>query len=96
MSAKTSTPHPAGIAGAHLAQVVGDACACRRCLRERDARDPTGWPILLGTMIVCLTCGNKRCPNSESHEYACTGSNDPGQADGGHPALAPHEERNHG
>jgi len=70
-------PHPAGPAGAHLAQLVGDACACRSCLRARDARDAAGWPILMGTMVVCMQCGNKRCPHAESHESACTGSNQP-------------------
>lgn len=31
-------------------------------------------------MIVCATCGNKRCPHANDHRNACTGSNDPGQA----------------
>lgn len=66
-------PHPAGFAGAHLAQVVGDACACRSCLRARDARDASGWPILLGTFIVCLECGDKRCPKASDHAQACGG-----------------------
>jgi hypothetical protein len=30
-------------------------------------------------MIVCPTCGNKRCPKSTDHNLACTNSNDPGQ-----------------
>ena len=30
-------------------------------------------------MIVCPTCGNKRCPRSTDHNLACTNSNDPGQ-----------------
>lgn len=29
--------------------------------------------------IVCPDCGNKRCPRANSHEHACTGSNDVGQ-----------------
>jgi hypothetical protein len=30
--------------------------------------------------IVCLTCGNKRCPKSTDHALDCTNSNEPGQA----------------
>lgn len=30
-------------------------------------------------MILCPTCGNKRCPKATSHGLVCTHSNDPGQ-----------------
>ena len=30
-------------------------------------------------MIVCPTCGNKRCPKASDHELECTGSNEVGQ-----------------
>lgn len=30
-------------------------------------------------MLVCPTCGNKRCPKASDHELACTNSNEPGQ-----------------
>lgn len=30
-------------------------------------------------MIVCETCGNKRCPHATDHRNACSGSNEPGQ-----------------
>jgi hypothetical protein len=30
-------------------------------------------------MVVCQTCGNKRCPKATHHVHACTGSNEPGQ-----------------
>ena len=30
-------------------------------------------------MILCETCGNKRCPHATNHELPCTGSNAPGQ-----------------
>ncbi len=56
------------------------SCQCRKCLAERDERDDSGWPILLGRMILCQTCGNKRCPHATDHELPCTDSNDPGQA----------------
>lgn len=46
-------------------------CRCRRCMTERGDRT-----VL---MILCPTCGNKRCPHATDHRHACTGSNDPGQ-----------------
>lgn len=30
-------------------------------------------------MILCPTCGNKRCPKASDHNLACTNSNEPGQ-----------------
>jgi hypothetical protein len=30
-------------------------------------------------MVLCPTCGNKRCPHAHYHRNACTGSNDVGQ-----------------
>ena len=30
-------------------------------------------------MILCVTCGNKRCPRANDHNNECTGSNLPGQ-----------------
>ena len=30
-------------------------------------------------MILCPTCGNKRCPKASDHRLDCTGSNEPGQ-----------------
>lgn len=48
-------------------QVPEKKCHCARC-------NPSAW-----WMIVCPTCGNKRCPHATSHEHACTGSNEPGQ-----------------
>ena len=31
------------------------------------------------TMILCPTCGNKRCPHASNHNLKCSGSNEPGQ-----------------
>ena len=36
--------------------------------------NPVGMP-----MIVCLFCGNKRCPAATDCRMECTGSNEPGQ-----------------
>lgn len=30
-------------------------------------------------MLLCPTCGNKRCPHASDHDLACTGSNAAGQ-----------------
>lgn len=61
---------------------AGEACPCRKCeaeLAQMIERAPDiGWWTGSG-MIVCPDCGNKRCPQAESHEYWCTGSNATGQ-----------------
>ena len=57
-----------------------ETCECRRCLKERDARDKNGWPILATRMILCPLCGNKRCPHATDHMLACTNSNESGQS----------------
>lgn len=56
-------------------------CPCQLC---RDARpnphDHTGlFKYSSMIMIVCPTCGNKRCPKATHHSHACTASNAPGQ-----------------
>ncbi len=38
-----------------------------------------GWPLTLSRMILCPTCGNKRCPRATNHNNPCTNSNEPGQ-----------------
>lgn len=46
------------------------ACWCETCrpITFSDMR-----------MVICPTCGNKRCPHATFHGNACTGSNAPGQ-----------------
>jgi len=39
-------------------------------------------------MMVCSTCGNKRCPKAADHNLACTGSNEPGQEGSAYPLPA--------
>lgn len=51
-------------------------CGCRRCLGNR--RDVAVFPYRT-RMILCESCGNKRCPHASDHTYACTDSNAPGQ-----------------
>lgn len=54
-----------------------DICWCYECLK--DVVDSNGWPVAVQRMILCPTCGNKRCPRATDHKMFCTGSNDPGQ-----------------
>lgn len=51
----------------------------RESLPEGDVRR-----ILRG-MILCPTCGNKRCPKATNHTLECTGSNEPGQPGSAYP-----------
>lgn len=46
-------------------------CGCRRCMTESG--------IHFRHMVICETCGNKRCPHATDHRHACTGSNEPNQ-----------------
>lgn len=55
------------------------ACHCRKCIRDRNERDACGFSIEHTRMIVCKTCGNKRCPHANDHRFACTDSNEIGQ-----------------
>lgn len=51
--------------------------ACYNCLDDPD----TGLenPVLC-MMILCVKCGNKRCPHSTDHKNECTGSNESNQS----------------
>lgn len=37
-------------------------------------------------MVLCPTCGNKRCPHAAHHANPCSGSNEPGQPGSNYPA----------
>lgn len=60
---------------------MSDQCNCRQCLRDRNEENPhgSGWPTELTMMIVCKTCGDKRCPAAINHRNECTGSNEPNE-----------------
>lgn len=47
-------------------------CGCLRCIEERGE--------VAVHMVLCTSCGNKRCPHASDHDLACTNSNEPGQA----------------
>jgi hypothetical protein len=56
--------------------------SCGHCLACGADRIPgaTGISAEVGRMmVVCIDCGNKRCPKATDHRNACTGSNKPGQ-----------------
>ena len=61
-----------------LIKVLIKACECHRCIRENDIT-MNGLPLNMGKMILCPTCGNKRCPKASDHRLECTDSNDSGQ-----------------
>ncbi len=46
-------------------------CPCRQCLGECG--------VDIWWMVVCQTCGNKRCPKANNHRNTCTNSNELGQ-----------------
>lgn len=55
-------------------KAVKAGCGCHACrpITMEDMR-----------MVLCATCGNKRCPKANNHRYACSGSNNleqPGSA----------------
>jgi len=53
-------------------------CWCYDC--NLNHNDPvSGLPSVMTRMILCPTCGNKRCPRATNHRYSCTGSNEIGQ-----------------
>ena len=54
-------------------KVADKSCGCYNCMKE-DTK------YIMSTMIVCATCGNKRCPHATDHTLTCTGSNEPGQS----------------
>lgn len=49
-----------------------DRCWCYVCNQEDVA-------YLASRMILCPTCGNKRCPHASDHREPCSHSNEAGQ-----------------
>lgn len=50
---------------------------CQSC-RSLELKDNPARFIGLG-MLLCIECGNKRCPKAQDHRYLCTNSNEPNQ-----------------
>ena len=56
--------------------VAKPTCYCYNC--NKDYYEPGNtFPYVSTHMIVCLDCGNKRCPHAKDHNLSCTNSNDP-------------------
>lgn len=64
---------------AHASQREDYCGKCFRCIGNEPSSPGSFLTVGMSMMIVCETCGNKRCPHSTDHNNACTGSNDPGQ-----------------
>ena len=54
-------------------------CECFACIGDKPAYEGAWLTIGMSRMIVCVECGNKRCPHGTDHRNECTGSNEPGQ-----------------
>lgn len=53
---------------------------CKKCWRCLEGvENEYGFPVTSSRMIVCPTCGNKRCPHATDHRLKCTDSNETGQ-----------------
>lgn len=57
-------------------------CICWKCLNGKN----------YAGMVLCPTCGNKRCPKASDHELECTNSNEPGQPGSMYGTIAPDEQ----
>jgi hypothetical protein len=58
---------------AEAAPATVAAYCCHTCFRVCNG------DLMLDRMILCSTCGNKRCPKANDHLNECSGSNEPGQ-----------------
>jgi len=52
---------------------------CKQCYTCLDDRSLGFQNPVMCRMILCPSCGNKRCPKATFHGNECTGSNEPGQ-----------------
>jgi hypothetical protein len=51
-------------------------CWCHKCNENKLVNNIQ---FSMTRMILCPTCGNKRCPKASDHRLVCTESNDPNQ-----------------
>ena len=63
-------------------------CWCHKCNKGTLVG---GFPLSMTQMILCPTCGCKRCPHANDHRNACTDSNEPGQPGSAYPPTPPKE-----
>ena len=55
-------------------ELRAEECGCYRCVQE-SGRKIGAFPETMCRMILCETCGNKRCPHGTDHRLDCTNSN---------------------
>ena len=67
----------------HLQQAEPE-CWCHKC--SENTAVVNNIPFSMTRMIVCPTCGNKRCPKASDHRLDCTDSNAAGQPGSVYPA----------
>lgn len=65
-------------------------CQCHQCIKDGNLKiKGNDWPLSVGMMILCPTCGNKRCPQANNHRNPCTNSNESGQQGSGYENCKP-------
>lgn len=77
-------------------QQAGDDCGCYACIGNKPAYEGSWLTVGMTRMIVCETCGNKRCPHSTDHRLACTGSNEGNQPGSRYQYAPPTQPRSDG
>lgn len=50
---------------------------CHKCLEGKTTEHSI--PLSMTRMLLCPSCGNKRCPRATDHNLPCSGSNAVGQ-----------------
>lgn len=55
------------------AHALSCGVCCHRCVNDGSIVPP------FMPMVLCPTCGNKRCPKATDHRLDCTNSNEPEQ-----------------
>jgi hypothetical protein len=77
--------------GERQCRYCGKPCECTCCLDESgETVEILGVCVSASSarMVLCATCGNKRCPHAADHRNECTHSNEPGQPGSNYPATA--------
>jgi hypothetical protein len=61
---------------------MDDDCGrCHECLKDKFVIlfESVRVPVSTTRMVLCVKCGNKRCPRAQDHRFKCTNSNELGQ-----------------
>lgn len=68
---------------------------CHKCIALHDIKAP-GIPMFAldaVRMILCDSCGNKRCPHASDHNLQCTNSNETGQEGSMYGNIGPYTKK---